>query len=133
MLLGGVPFFWQWGKKCVNSPHAGVEAGRFYGGGGCEIAARRMQKLLPGGCSDSEKQEALSFLCHVCWLRPERRLIRHPWLAGAFWGHPCPQILFLISKDKNFRLFSIVTSAEKELLSPAVCGSFYVFWILAGN
>ncbi len=120
---GRCSFFWQWGKKCVNSPyagveagrfygggeeyvnspHAGVEAGRFYGGGGCEIAARRMQKLLPGGCSDSEKQEALSFLCHVCWLRPERRLIRHPWLAGAFWGHPCPQIL---NSDRKLRASS---------------------------
>ena len=59
MLLGGVPFFWQWGKKCVNSPHAGVESGRFYGGGGMRIRrtpdaeafTRRMFRFRKAGSS----------------------------------------------------------------------------------
>ena len=104
----------------MNLPHAGAESGRFYGGGGCEFAARRMQKLLPGGCSDSEKQEALSFLCHVCWLRPERRLIRHPWLACAFLGHPCPKILVFWQKAKNLQLFSKVTPERNRFSTQLV-------------
>ncbi len=86
------------------------------------LRGRWAKELFPVRCSVSEKQEVLSSLLQGAWYRTDRRTIRHPWLACAFLGHPCPKILGFGQKAKNFRLFSKVTADGKKFFRPAVCG-----------
>ncbi len=86
------------------------------------LRGRWAKELFPVCCSVSEKQEVLSSLLQGAWYRTDRRTIRHPWLACAFLGHPCPKILGFGQKAKNFRLFSKVTADGKKFFRPAVCG-----------
>lgn len=84
------------------------------------LRGRWAKELFPVRCSVSEKQEVLSSLLQGAWYRTDRRTIRHPWLACAFLGHPCPKILVFWQKAKNLQLFSKVTPERNRFSTQLV-------------